>query len=95
MKENARTYDLLRQRDALRRSRQLWGAITVVWAVIVGWLAWGLTNAITDVADAWVTWLVVYLVPAVALAIVTLWKSRRIRETDAAIVRIAEERGKP
>ncbi|MCX6434401.1 MAG: hypothetical protein NTX29_17095 [Actinobacteria bacterium] len=95
VKDDARTYDLLRQRDVQKRSRQVWAGITVIWAVVLGWVLWGFINALTDVADSWVVWLVVYLLPVLALAIVTLLRTTRIRSIDAQILAIAEHRQHP
>ncbi len=95
VKDDARTYDLLRQRDAHKRSRQVWAAITVIWAVVVGWVLAGFINTVTDFADSWVVWLLVYLVPVLVLAIGTLVQTIRIRSIDAEILAIAEHRQHP
>lgn len=67
-KENAHAYELLRRRDALLRSRQVWAAGLVIWAVVLGWVVWGLINALTDDADLRLVWLVVWLLPVLVLA---------------------------
>lgn len=76
--EDARTLRLLRERDALKRTSQVWLALTVVWGVVVGWAAWGLVNALTDDDAFWISWLV-YLVPLAVLAIVTAISYSRLR----------------
>ena len=95
VKDDARTYDLLRQREAAIKSRQLWAGITIIWAVIIGWVLWGFINAVTDVAESWVVWLVAYLLPVLVLAILTLLRTLRIRSIDADILAIAEQHQHP
>lgn len=91
MKNDARTYELLRNRDALRRSRQVWAAGTVLWAVVLGWVVWGAINGMTDLAEPWVVWLVAYLAPVLVLGGVTAWKSLGIRRIGAALDEIAAQ----
>jgi hypothetical protein len=91
VKDDARTYDLLRRRAATIRSRQVWAGITIIWAVVVGWVLSGFINAVTDDLEPWVVWLLVYLLPVLVLAIITLLRTLRIRSIDAEILAIAEQ----
>jgi hypothetical protein len=90
-KQEARTQALLRERDAAKRTRQVWAGATIVWGVVLGWVIWGFINAVTDVADSRVVWLLVYLLPVIVLGIGTWVVSRRIRSIDARILDVAEE----
>ena len=75
---------LLRQRTAARRARQLWWALTAVWAVLVGWIVWGIVGSMTE--NDLVTWLA-YGVPLALLVIGSLIASLRVRRVDDAITR--------
>ena len=55
-KQNARANDLLRRRDSLRKTRQLWIAGLVIWGVVVGWVVFGFVNSVTDDMDVRLTW---------------------------------------
>jgi len=89
-KSEARTQALLRQRSAHRRAMQLWIALTVIWGVVVGWVAFGFVNSVTDDADVPVAWLV-YVVPLVILAVGSLVAVLRVRRTDRDLVALTEE----
>ena len=95
VKDDARTYDLLRQRADAIKSRQLRAAITIIWAVVVGWVLWGFINSVTDDAESWVVWLLAYLLPVLVLAVLTLQRTLRIRSIDAEILAIAEHQQDP
>lgn len=83
----ARTQELLRQRDKTKRTMQVWVGVTVVWAVALGWVAWGLAGMAAGDNDA-IAWLV-YFVPLAVFVIATLITVRRKREIDAALVAAA------
>jgi hypothetical protein len=91
-KQNARANELLRTRDSLKRTRQVWIAGVVIWGVIVGWAAFGLVNAITDDADVRLTWVLVWLVPVLILGGGTLLTQRRLRSCEAALVEVERSR---
>jgi hypothetical protein len=86
--QNARANDLLRRRDALRRTRQLWVAGLAIWAIVLGWVLFGFVNAVTDDVDVRLTWLLVWLLPVVVLGVGTLLTMRRLRACDAALVEV-------
>ena len=85
-KQNSRANALLRRRDALRRTRQLWAAGLVVWGVVVGWVVFGLVNSITDDVDVRLTWILTWLLPVTVLAGGTLVAHMRMRACDAELV---------
>ena len=87
-KENAHAYELLRRRDALLRSRQVWAAGLVIWAVVLGWVVWGLINALTDDADLRLVWLVVWLLPVLVLARGLLVTRSRLRACQAQLLEV-------
>ena len=91
-KQNARTNELLRRRDSLKRTRQVWIAGLVVWGVVVGWVVFGLVNAITGDADVRLTWVLVWLVPVLILAGGTLLTQRRLRACASALVEVERSR---
>ena len=86
--EDARSLRLLRDRDAAKRTVQLWLALTAVWAIVVGWVAWGLINAVTDDAIA-LAWLV-YVLPLIVLAVITTVSYARLRRINEALLSAAE-----
>jgi uncharacterized membrane protein YhaH (DUF805 family) len=88
-KRIARTNELLRRRDALKRTRQLWVAGLVIWGVVVGWVAFGVVNAITDDVDVRLTWVVVWLIPVGILAAGWLLTQRRLRACETAMIEVA------
>ena len=81
-KENARAYALLRQRDALKRTRQVWLAGLVIWAVVLGWVVWGLVNSFTDNLDVRLSWAVLWLLPVLVLGGGTWLTHRRLKACD-------------
>ena len=87
-KQEARTQALLRERDARKRSMQVWIAAAVVWGVVLGWVAWGLIGMLFDDSDtiAWLT----YLVPLVVLVIGASLAAARVRATSRELVALAE-----
>lgn len=87
-KQEARTQALLRERDARKRSMQIWIGLAVVWGVVLGWAAWGLTGMVSD-SDA-VAW-AVYAVPLVVLVVGALVAAARVRRTTTELVALAEE----
>lgn len=87
-KQNARANELLRQRDSLKRTRQVWMAGLVIWGVVVGWVAFGVVNAITGDLDVRLTWASVWLVPVLILGGGTLLTQRRLRLCEAALVEV-------
>ena len=81
VKHERRTQELLRERDRSKRAMQLWVALLVIWAVIVGWIVWGIVNAVDgDSVSVW-AWLA-YGVPTAVLAAGSLLARRRWRNTD-------------
>lgn len=82
-KQNAHAYELLRRRDALLRTRQLWAAGLVIWAVVLGWVIWGLVNSITDDVDIRLVWAIVWLVPVLVFGAGLLMMQRRLRQCEA------------
>lgn len=87
-KKNARANDLLRRRDALRKTRQLWVAGLVIWGVVVGWVVFGFVNSVTDDIDVRLTWVLTWLVPVAILAVGTLVTHARVRTCDADLVEV-------
>ena len=87
-KQNARANELLRRRDSLKRTRQVWVAGLVIWGVVLGWVAFGLVNAITDDADVRLTWAGAWLLPVLILAGGSLLTQRRLRACEAALVEV-------
>lgn len=85
-KENAHAYELLRQRDSLLRTRQVWAAGLVIWAVVLGWVIWGLINALTEDADLRLAWVAVWLLPVLILAAGLLVTRSRLRECQARLL---------
>ena len=90
-RQNARANDLIRRRDRLRRTRQLWIAGLVIWAVVVGWVAFGFLNSLTADDAVWRDWLLVWLLPVAVLATGTLVTHLRLRGVGTALVEV--ERG--
>lgn len=88
-KQEARTQALLRERDARKRSMQVWIGLTVIWGVILGWVAWGLIGMLFDDSDA-VAW-IVYLVPLAVLLVGSLMAVARVRATTRDLVALAEK----
>jgi hypothetical protein len=86
-KENAHAYELLRERDRLLRTRQIWVAALVIWAVVLGWVIWGFINALTDAVDMRLAWVLVWLVPVLVLAAGVLVTRSRLRTCQAALLR--------
>jgi L-asparagine transporter-like permease len=88
-KQEARTQALLRERDARKRSMQIWIGAAVIWGVVLGWVAWGLIGMLFDDSDriAWLT----YLVPLAVLVIGALVAAARVRRTTSELVALAEE----
>jgi hypothetical protein len=71
----------LRRRARAKRTLQLWLALLVIWAVVVGWIAWGIVNSIDgDQVSVW-AWLT-YLGPTVVLGIGSVVAWSRWRQTD-------------
>ena len=62
-KENSHAYALERQRDSLKRTRQVWVGLLVVWGVLVGWVIFGFVNSFTDDMNAWLSWALAWLAP--------------------------------
>ena len=91
MKDDAKTYELLRDRDRQKRSRQVWAGATIIWAVIHGWVLWGFANAITDSAQHLLGWVLLWLVPVVVLAGITWTRHHRLKAIDAQIDAVAED----
>lgn len=89
VKHEARTQELLRERSQRKRSMQTWLALTVIWAVVLGWVAWGLVNSIDGDTISLFAWLV-YLVPLAALVVGTLVSWARYRDTDRRLLALAE-----
>lgn len=88
VKDNAHAYELLRRRDALKRTRQVWAAGLVIWAVVVGWVLWGLVNSITDAVDMRLAWVVVWLVPVLVLGAGLAVTQRRLRACEAGLLHV-------
>ncbi len=84
-KENSHAYELLRQRDSLKRTRQVWIGGLVIWAVVVGWVIFGLVNALTDDLNVWLSWAVTWLVPVVILGAGTLMTMSRLRAVESGL----------
>lgn len=91
MPKNARVNELLRRRDALRKSRQLWLAGLVIWGVVVGWVVFGLVNSITDDLDVLPTWLVVWLLPVLVFAGGALVTHLRVKACDRDLVEVERQ----
>ena len=71
----------LRERDRAKRAMQLWLALLVIWAVVVGWIVWGIINSIDgDRVSVW-SWLA-YVVPTLALGVGAVAWWSRWRRTD-------------
>jgi hypothetical protein len=87
-KQNARANDLLRRRDSLRKTRQLWIAGLVIWGVVVGWVVFGFVNSLTDDMDVRLSWVLTWLVPVVILAAGTLVTHLRVRSCDADLIEV-------
>ena len=85
---NAHAYELLRRRDALKRTRQVWLAGLVVWGVVVGWLAFGFVNSVTDDMDVRLTWVLTWLVPVLVLGVGSLLTHRRLAACEAQLVQV-------
>ena len=91
-KKNARSNELLRRRDSLRKTRQLWMAGLVIWGVVVGWVVFGFVNSVTDDNDVRLTWVVVWLLPVLVLAGGTLVTHLRVRTCEADLVEVERHR---
>ncbi len=91
-KKNARSNELLRRRDSLRKTRQLWIAGLVIWGVVVGWVVFGFVNSVTDDNDVRLTWVVVWLLPVLVLAGGTLVTHLRVRTCEADLVEVERNR---
>ena len=76
----------LRERDRRKRTMQVWVALLVIWAVVVGWIVWGLVNALDGDQVSVGAWLA-YLVPTVALAVGSFVAWSAWRRTDADLRR--------
>ena len=87
-KENAHAYELLRQRDSLKRTRQVWVGGLVVWAVVVGWVLFGFLNSFTDDLNAWLSWLLTWLVPVLILGTGSLMTILRLRAVEAGLLHL-------
>lgn len=86
-KQNSHAFALERKRDRLLRTRQLWAAGLVIWAVVIGWVIWGFINALTDAADMRLVWLLGWLVPVLVLG-AGLWVThRRLRRCEVELRR--------
>ena len=71
----------LRERDRAKRAMQLWVALLVIWAVVVGWIVWGIVNSIDgDQVSVW-AWLA-YGVPTLVLGVAAFAAWSRWRRTD-------------
>ena len=88
-----RTQELLRERDAARRARQLWLAGLVIWGAVVGWAAWGLVGMLADDSDL-VAWLA-YVIPLVVLAVGSATAWARVSRIDRELVADAETEARP
>jgi membrane protein DedA with SNARE-associated domain len=84
---NSRAYELERRRDALLRTRQLWAAGLVIWAVVLGWVIWGFINSLTDAADMRFVWALVWLLPVLILTTGLTVNHRRLRRCEADLAR--------
>ena len=91
-KQNARANELLRRRDSLKRSRQVWIGGLIVWGVVVGWVLFGFVNSVTDDADVRITWVLVWLLPVLILAVGTLVTHLRLRRCSADLVEVERSR---
>jgi uncharacterized membrane protein YhdT len=91
VKDDARSYELLRERDRTKRSIQVWAACTIIWAVILGWAIWGFLNGVTGGDSSLPIWLVVYLIPVAILAGMTIVKVLGLRRIEAALDAVAED----
>ncbi len=91
-KQNARANDLLRRRDSLRKTRQLWIAGLVIWGVVLGWVIFGFINSVTDDTDVRLTWALSWLLPVLVLAGGTLVTQLRVRACDADLVEVERHR---
>ena len=88
-KQEARTQALLRERDARKRSMQVWIGLAVVWGVVLGWVVWGLIGRLSDdnSTAAWLT----YLIPLAILVIGSLVAVARVRATSRELLEVAEK----
>jgi predicted membrane protein len=84
VKHEARTQQLLRERDAAKRRLQVWLGLTIVWGVALGWVVWGLVGMAADDSRhiAWIA----YLVPLAVLVIGTVVTWLGVRRIDAQLV---------
>jgi hypothetical protein len=89
MKES-RELALLRKRDGLRRTRQLWVAGVVIWGVVVGWVLFGIVNSISGDVDVRLTWLLTWLVPVLIFGAGTLVTQAALRRCEHDLRREAE-----
>ncbi len=88
-KENSHAYKLLRQRDALKRTRQVWVGLLIVWGVVVGWVVFGLFNAVTDDVDVRLSWALTWLLPVAILAAGSLVTQARLRTCEAELLKVS------
>jgi len=87
-KENSHAYALERQRDSIKRTRQVWVGLLVVWGVVVGWVAFGFLNSFTDDLNAWLSWLLTWLVPVAILAVGSIVTQLRLRSCEASLLHV-------
>lgn len=86
-KNNSRAYELLRRRNSLKRTRQVWVACLVIWGVVLGWVLWGFVNSITDNLDVLLGWVLIWLLPVLLLAVGSLVTHLRLRSCEADLLR--------
>jgi hypothetical protein len=87
--ESALTLKLLRERDSVKRSAQVWGGLTLVWGVLVGWFAYLGVRTATEGSGPLAAW-AAYLVPLAILGGVTLLKGKRLRDIDGELLAATE-----
>ena len=87
-KDNAHAYDLLRQRDSLKRTRQVWIGCLVIWGAVVGWVLFGAFNMVTDEVDAKLSWLLMWLIPVLILGAGCLATQLRLKSVETQLLNV-------
>ena len=89
-KENSRAYALERQRDSIKRTRQVWVGLLVIWAVVVGWVIFGFVNSFTDGGNARLSWALTWFLPVAILAVGAIVTQMRLKACEAKLLHVGD-----
>ncbi len=89
-KANSHAYALERQRDSIKRTRQVWVGLLIVWAVVVGWVIFGFVNSFSDDVNAWLSWSLAWLVPVAILAAGSIVTQLRLKACEQKLLHVAD-----